>query len=74
MIKPDSLSMYENKSSKKSYLSAKKLSARLSIVDPNTRIPDKPPELIMTIIKRRGILDIYNKVKEVLYVISHIIM
>lgn len=64
-IKPDSLTVYENKSQKKSSVSAKKLSACLSIIQPNVKIPEEPCELIMTIIKKRGITDAYNKVKKV---------
>lgn len=64
-IKPDSLNMYENKSQKKSSVSAKKLSACLSIIQPNVKIPEEPSELITTIIKKRGITEAYNKVKKV---------
>lgn len=64
-IKPDSLAMYESKSQKKTHISAKKLSACLSIIHPNVKIPEEPAELIMTIIKKRGIIEEYNKVKKV---------
>lgn len=62
-IKPESLTMYETK--KKSHLSAKKLSACVNLTEPNVKIPEEPIDVILTIIKRRGILDMHKRIKQV---------
>lgn len=64
-IKPDSHGMNENKVHRKSHVSAKKLSVCLSIVDPNVKLPEKPSDLIISIIKKRGLLEIYNQLNKV---------
>lgn len=64
-IKPNSLNVYDTKIQKKTHVSAKKFSACISILHPNVKIPEQPSELILSIIKRRGITEIYNKVKKV---------
>lgn len=64
-IKPDSLNVYDTKIQRKTHVSAKKLSACISIVHPNVKIPEQPSELILRVIERRGITEIYSKVKKV---------